>query len=144
MRRKISYEWIVPVLLLGLVACTSSTTSDPPVLDTLPVPAASESSTSTSTPDGSSPETPSATPASDLPNDPTEFMRATYFGNLTDITRKMVDNGNQSYIPFLLEFMRIDRNPEGRFAWASSINRLVEGPDADQTPPEQTDWGWWI
>ena len=137
--------WIVLALLLGLVACTSSTTSGPPVLDTLPVLAAdSESSTSTSTPDGSSPETPIPTSASDLPDDPTELMRATDFGNLTDITRKMVDSGNQSYIPVLLEFMRIDRNPEGRFAWASSINRLVEGPDADQTPPERTNWGWWI
>ena len=80
----------------------------------------------------------------DLPDDPTELMRATDFGDLTDITRKMVDSGNESYIPVLLEFMRIDRNPEGRFAWASSINRLVEGPDADQTLPERTDWGWWI
>ena len=145
MRPKISYGWIVPVLILALVACTSSTTSGAPVLETSPVPADdSESSTSTSTPEGSSRETASATPASNLPDDPTDLMRATDFGDLTDITRKMVDSGNQSYIPVLLEFMRIDRNPEGRFAWASSINRLVEGPDAEQTPPERTDWGWWI
>ena len=83
-------------------------------------------------------------PAGGLPDDPTELMRAAIGGNIDVIARKMVDSGNQSYIPVLLDLMRIERSPVARVNLASSINRLVEGPDEVQLPSERTSWGWWI
>lgn len=145
MKRTIRYWWTGLVLLFGLAACTSSATAKPP--DPIAVSgrtAATASAPPTGAPDEMSFESSSATPAIGLPDDPTELMRATLDGNMTAIARKMADSGNQSYIPVLLEFMRIEWNSDARIALASSINKLAEGPDELQIPAERTDWGWWI
>lgn len=132
-------------LLLGAIACTSSATATPPIPDASSGrTAVTEPAPPTSVADGRTLEPPSVTPAFDLPDDPTELMRATIYGPINEITRKMVDSGNQSYIPVLLDLMRIEQHPDTRYALVLSINRLVEGPDAVPIPAEQTDWGWWV
>ena len=155
MRRTVRYWWIGLVLLLGMAACTSSETanpatggtqlSSPPGSVSIPGPnATTESAPATGTSDGMSLESSGAVPAIDLPDDPTELMRATIDGDMDAIVRKMVNSGNQSYIPVLLEFMRIEWYPDARIAMAASINVLAEGPEKVEFPPERTNWGWWI
>ncbi len=140
-----SYGWIAITLLLVLIACTSSATSDTTDLDFSPVPAIASNASTPTIDFGKIRTDASATKtATRLPDDPTELMRATAFGNLTDIAKKMVESGNQSFIPVLLEIMRIDPNPDSRFAWASTISKLADGEDLTQKNPERTDWGWWI
>ena len=149
MKHMIRYWRIGFVLLVGLAACTSSATAKPP--DSFSIPARTDA-TKSAPPTGRSDRTPvepsSALPSiivpDGLPDDPTELMQATLDGNMTAIARKMADSGNQTYIPVLLEFMRIEWNSDARIALASSINKLVEGPDEVQIPAERTDWGWWI
>jgi hypothetical protein len=48
---------------------------------------------------------------SDLPDDPTELMMATFDHVLDRVTRKMAYSLNQSYIPVLLEFLRFQTQP---------------------------------
>ena len=155
MQRPILYWWIGLVLLLGLAACTTSATAYPATGGTqkakapgsVSIPgltAATEPAPPTSVSEGMYLESSSAITDIGLPDDPTELMRATLDGNMTAIARKMADSGNQTYIPVLLEFMRIEWNSDARIALASSINKLVEGPDEVQIPAERTDWGWWI
>ena len=79
-----------------------------------------------------------------LPDDPTELMRATLSGNVAAIARKMVDSGNQSYIPVLIEFMRFQTGGEAVYSMAAFINKILEGPETVISPPERTSWNWWM
>ena len=154
-QRAVRYWWAGILLLLGLAACAASVTAkpatvgiervDPPGSVSTPGgTAATEPAPPTGTPDGIPFESSSAISAGGLPDDPTQLMRAAIDGNIAVIAQKMVASGNQSYIPVLLDLMRIERNPDARVDLASSINRLVEGPDEVQLPSERTSWGWWI
>ena len=44
---------------------------------------------------------------SDLPDDPTELMFAMLDETLDRVAQKMAYSGNQTYIPVLLEFLRL-------------------------------------
>ena len=93
----------------------------------------------------STPPDPSPTPAEpELPDDPTELMRATLGGNLAAILRKMVDSGDKSFIPVLIEFLRFQIRDEPRVSIASYINKILEGSEVLTIPPERTRWDWWI
>ena len=155
MQHPIRYWWIGLVLLLGLAACNASATANPETDSTQNVKppgsvstpgrtAATEPAPPTITSDGTSFDSPRATPAIDLPDDPTELMRATVDGDIAAIAQKMMNSGNQSYIPVLLDLMRIERDPDAIVAMGSSIYRLAEGPDEAQILPEPTSWGLWI
>ena len=150
------YWWIalVPVLVL-LAACTSASPATEPATESAgstatPIPA-TPTPTSPATPPSPTGEPAAPTPESapteeppELPDDPTELMRATLNGNVAEIARKMVGSGNLSYIPVLLEFMRFQIADEARINMASFVNRLLEGPDTIIIPPERTSWNWWI
>ena len=155
MQHPIRYWWIGLALLLGLAACDASATVNPATdsnqkvkppgsVSTPGRTAATEPARPTITSDGTSFDSPSATPAIGLPDNPTELMRATIDGDIAAIAQKMMNSGNQAYIPVLLDLMRIERDPDAIVAMGSSIYRLAEGPDEAQILPEPTSWGLWI
>lgn len=158
-------------LIVLLAACTSSSTGGESATEPLPTAsvaappgaAATEdqgSQSATVSPVPASPTagsdgetavsaTPTSSPASaedlpERPDDPTGLMRATLRGDLDFITEKMVSSGNKSFIPVLMELMRLLPVYDPRLCVVCSINKLLEGPDNDLVPPERLDWGWWI
>ena len=151
-------------LILLLAACTSSSpgaepATEAPQTDSLgnqPAAAATEGQDSQSATGTSEPASPTAgsdegTGASasvenspELPDDPTELMRAILSGQLPDITEKMAASGNKSFIPVLMEVMRFVPPEAPNFCVVCSINKLLEGPDNDFVPLERRDWAWWM
>ena len=84
---------------------------------------------------------------SDLPDDPTELMMATFTEVLDRVARKMAYSGNQTYIPVLLEFLRFQVQPEPVTNMTSFLSRLKDNVPPEELmlfPPEQNDWNWWI
>lgn len=143
-------------LFLALVACTSSDSTveptDEPVVPPTALAAASPdpsptkeaAATPVPTPEPEHPAPFLGTPLPDLPDDPTDLMRATIGGNIAAVARKMVASGDQSYIPVLLEFLRFQTGGEPTSSIAAFLNKILEGPDAVIIPPERVDWNWWI
>ena len=141
-------------LLLLVAACTSSATGTSesrasPIATSVPAPVGTPSPAATLSPAPTGPESEASTAAEipatpELPDDPTQLMRATLGGNVAAIARKMVASENLAYIPVLLEFMRVQSAGEARVRMASFINKLLEGPESIIIPPERTNWDWWI
>ena len=84
---------------------------------------------------------------SDLPDDPTELMFATFDEVFDRVARKMAYSGNQTYIPVRLEFLRVQNQDEAIVTMTSYLSRLK-----DNVPPdilmgfeqEQSQWSGWI
>ena len=151
-------------LILLLAACTSSSTGgesapEPPLAasatnpPTAPETEGSESQSATvgtapasptTGPDEGTAGTASAENSQELPDDPTDLMRATLDRNVAAVVEKMAASGNRSFIPVLLELMRFARPNDPNLCVACSLNKLLEGPDNVVVPPERLDWGWWM
>ena len=164
----------IVALVLGLAACTSSPTEGPstpaaadagtsapatpsgapPTETAAPsTPAGDVETAAPSTPTGDAeaavPPTPSPEPASDedspeLPDNASELMRATLRGNVAAVIEQMAASGDRSFIPVLMEMMRFLPPYDARLCVTCSLNKLLEGPDNDEVPPERQDWGWWM
>ena len=87
--------------------------------------------------------TPEGTDSSQLPDDPRELMGAALDGDLTQVTRKMGDSGNRSYIPVLIDLLRFTPDEEVNAALVSALSRLI-GQPRGSLEPEQLKWGWWL
>ena len=157
--------WTVFVaLILLLAACTSTAGVESPTeplstasIANLPTAPATEGPDSQSATGGPVPASPTAGPgegttvasasagsAPELPDDPTELMRATLHGDVAAITEKMAASGNRSFIPVLLEIMRFVPPDNPNLCVVCAINKLLEGPDNVSVPLERQDWAWWI
>ena len=135
------YLGLALAALLLVAACTSAVTGTPEESKANATATSVPAPIDTPAPTGPASETSTAAPipaAPELPDDPTQLMRATIGGSLAAIARKMVASENLSYIPVLLEFMRFQVGEEARFSIASLMNNLLEGPGATIIPPERT------
>ena len=84
---------------------------------------------------------------SDLPDDPTELMMATFDHILERVSRKMAYSLDQSYIPVLLEFLRFQTMPEPIITMSSFLSRLKDGVPSETLmifDQDQNQWSWWI
>ena len=81
-----------------------------------------------------------------LPDDPSELMFATLESSLTDVGRKMAYSHDDSFIPVLMDIMRLQRSAEGRLTLASYLVRIRDRLPREEPaiiPPGQEAWDWW-
>ena len=158
MRTRWSIHGAAAIILVALIACTSSTdgtfpstiqqgtpTAGEPVEDS----AASANPSLLPAPSKTPNPTPLPTVLPPLSDDPKQLMSAalTRTFNLRDASavKRMGDSGNQAYIPVLTELLRFRRymTVETHEAMFVSLGRLI-GLESGRLTQAQRDWDWWV
>ena len=147
--KELVWPWLAAVVIV-LAACTSGATLAPQPSAT-PEQAVAPSPTPTATRQVSASPAVVPTPQRQSPtqtplslDDPTQLMRATLTMDLAIIAEKMAISGNQSFIPVLLEWMRLGAEPNPLLPLAAFVNALKEGRYSADVPRERSNWRWWF